>query len=237
MTRGILWEGSSPVDGAPIVAIATDGSKNAKTGPMIQVWILRADIAPHDAVESGDDASICGTCPMRGNASKGVGRACYVRVSEAPLSVYRAYKRGAYQRIEPSALAGQSVRLGAYGDPAMLPEYLVREIHACARLVTGYTHQWRAPWAAWTRGMLMASCDSQRDEDTAVKAGWATFRVGLRDGSDRGASLMCPSEYGAKCSTCGVCSGRAHVSVYIPAHGAGAGFVPAERLSKKGKAA
>ena len=57
----ILYEGPSGIDGAPIVVIATgfaNSSANAKTGDMIQTWIIRSDIAPHHAVKSGDDASI-----------------------------------------------------------------------------------------------------------------------------------------------------------------------------------
>ena len=37
--RGILWEGESPLTGAPIVAIATP-TVNRKTGPMVQVCPL-----------------------------------------------------------------------------------------------------------------------------------------------------------------------------------------------------
>ena len=65
----ILWEGASLIDGAPIVVIATgfaSRSTNRKTGGMVQTYILRRDIDPVSAVQSGDDASICGDCPHRG---------------------------------------------------------------------------------------------------------------------------------------------------------------------------
>lgn len=42
----VLYEGPSVLDGAPIVAIATMSTKNAKTGAMVQTWILRANMAP-----------------------------------------------------------------------------------------------------------------------------------------------------------------------------------------------
>lgn len=64
----ILYEGPSVLDGAPIVAVLTglkDKSKNPKTGPMLQVWIMRSDIAPHLAQQSGQDDSVCGDCPLR----------------------------------------------------------------------------------------------------------------------------------------------------------------------------
>ena len=36
----ILYEGPSALDGAPIVVIATMETSNAKTGAMVQTWIL-----------------------------------------------------------------------------------------------------------------------------------------------------------------------------------------------------
>jgi hypothetical protein len=65
----ILYRGPSMIDGKPIVAIATgydNESVNQKTGAMAQVWILRDDIAPIEAAQRGEDASICGQCPHRG---------------------------------------------------------------------------------------------------------------------------------------------------------------------------
>jgi hypothetical protein len=67
----VIWEGPSPVDGAPLVAIVTgvssqDLSGNVKTGAMLQTWILRRDISPRAAVDSGADISICGKCKHRG---------------------------------------------------------------------------------------------------------------------------------------------------------------------------
>jgi len=62
----VLYEGPSMLDGAPIVVIATgfaERSGNAKTGSMIQTWILRADVPPHHAFSSEDGASVCGDCP------------------------------------------------------------------------------------------------------------------------------------------------------------------------------
>ena len=56
----VLWEGASPMTGEPIVAIVTAvraASKNAKTGWMHQLWILRSDIPPHEAFKQGLDAA------------------------------------------------------------------------------------------------------------------------------------------------------------------------------------
>ena len=59
-TSFIIYSGPSELDGAPIIVVATFASKNSKTGDMVQVWIMRADIAPHLAKHSGADSSICG---------------------------------------------------------------------------------------------------------------------------------------------------------------------------------
>jgi len=56
----IVYQGPSMIDGAPIVAIVTGltrKSKNEKTGNMAQVFILRADMSPLQAIASGADGS------------------------------------------------------------------------------------------------------------------------------------------------------------------------------------
>ena len=50
----ILYQGPSLLDGAPIVVILTFSTDNAKTGDMLQTWILRADMPPTVAIQSGD---------------------------------------------------------------------------------------------------------------------------------------------------------------------------------------
>jgi hypothetical protein len=69
MLNLILYDGPSAIDGAPIVAILTglaNASRNTGTGDMLQIYIIRSDIAPEAARHTGADASICGDCPMRG---------------------------------------------------------------------------------------------------------------------------------------------------------------------------
>ena len=67
-TGVILYQGASALDGAPIVVIAnriTAASTNAKTGAMIQTFIIRSDIDPLTALKTGFDASVCGDCQHR----------------------------------------------------------------------------------------------------------------------------------------------------------------------------
>lgn len=63
-----LWRGPSRLTGDPVVCLVTGlqaPSSNAKTGPMLQTWILAQDEAPHVAQASGADEAVCGDCPMR----------------------------------------------------------------------------------------------------------------------------------------------------------------------------
>src|SRR5678815_3837756 len=87
ISSAIVWQGASRLTGDPIVAIVTGlgarKSKNGKTGPMAQVFILRADMAPTDAVKLAKDDAICGGCKHRGFVTiawglvRMMGRSCY----------------------------------------------------------------------------------------------------------------------------------------------------------------
>lgn len=231
----ILWEGASLLDGAPIVVIATgfaQKSSNRKTGGMVQTYILRRDIDPVSAVQSGDDASICGDCPHRGTSlnNKNSGRTCYVNVGQGALAVYRAYKRNAYPLWDGYGVNGRMVRLGTYGDPAAAPAHVWEAITRDASGHTGYTHQWRSPAFSYLKSLCMASADSPADAVLAQSMGWRTFRVGMwgeveRDRAGLNESLCPASEQAGKkltCETCLACDGAGTAkrgSIFIPAHG------------------
>jgi hypothetical protein len=91
----ILDEFDSPIDGKPCVAILTLKSDNRKTGDVCQVWILRRDVKPTDAINAGEDVSICGNCPHRKGNSYSGKRTCYVRMT-GPNAVWKAYKAKKY---------------------------------------------------------------------------------------------------------------------------------------------
>lgn len=252
----ILWRGASLLDGKQIVCIATgfrSASENTKTGAMIQTWILRADVEPHIAVKTGEDSSVCGACPHRGNAlgDRNEGRACYVLVHNAPLAVYRAWKRNAYpdspwegtrlsdrfarERLEALG-TGRRIRIGAYGDPAAVPTWVWSALVSRATNYTGYTHQHETCDPA-LKEFCMASVDSQWEHRAAKRAGWRTFWV-VPQGSPLTASVgrarqtglvICPAseERGKRttCDKCGLCQGtntKTSLDIVIAAHGAGA---------------
>lgn len=232
----ILWEGKSAIDGAPIMLIATGlktSSVNEKTGALVQTWILRSDITPQEAVDSGADESICGACPHRGIVVNGKNekRSCYVTIFQAPRNIFQTAKRGVYDRVKGdkarAMLAGRNVRLGAYGDPAAVPFHVWNRILADSARGTGYTHQWKDCDSRFAR-YCMASADSQQEAREAQAMGYRTFRVGTKAESIvQGAEFLCPAskEAGQKtncaaCLACGGTSGPNRASVFIPAHGA-----------------
>lgn len=232
----ILWEGKSAIDGAAILLIATGlkaSSRNEKTGHLVQTWILRADMTPQEAVDTGADSSICGDCPHRGIVvnGKNESRSCYVTVFQAPRNIYKTAMAGKYDRASladgAAMLAGRNVRLGAYGDPAAVPFEVWQALLAQAAKGTGYTHQWQKCDTRFAE-YCMASADSVEQGESARAMGYRTFRVGTRAESIvKGLEFLCPAskEAGQKtnCAACLACGGLSspnRASVFIPAHGA-----------------
>jgi hypothetical protein len=237
----VLWEGRSLFDRQPIVGIVTGlvrPSENPKTGPMLQTWILRQNTHPAQAIRLGLDRSICGGCPLRGRVTRdadgyrNVGRACYVRVHQAPTQVWRCYRAGDYPRFNPAQhldlFFGRSLRLGAYGDPTAIPLAAWLPILRVIHRHTGYTHAWReARFQEWTQ-WLMASCDNAAEASLARARGWNYFRVTPDWPEAREGEIVCPAsdEAGKRttCDHCGRCGGTrapGRLDVVIRVHGVG----------------
>ena len=228
----IAYEGPSLYDGNPIVVLVQTGSSNRKTGDMVQTYILRSDIDPITASRTGEDKAICGDCPHMGKAHDGdkgqaLERTCYVTLAHGPLGKYKAYKRGAYahaighDKIRALGL-GRMVRLGTYGDPSAVPQYLWDSLTSACDGWTAYTHGAVNP----APDMIMTSAESASQAHKAWAKGERTFRViaGL-DSLIKGKEVLCPAseEAGkrATCATCKLCAGASvkGKSVAIVAHG------------------
>ncbi len=235
----IIYRGPSLLDGAPIVVIATglkNSSANAKTGDMIQTWIIRDDLKPWDAVKTGADASICGDCKHRGHIVDGKvkGRTCYVTVFQAPTSIYNAFRRGTYPDLTGADLgklaAGRNVRIGAYGDPAAVPVNVWERLAFQAKTTTGYTHQWKTPANDALKYLTMASADTATEQAEAVAKGWRTFRVKKPQDHQLKGEVVCPSTtVGLSCADCGACKGKkgpnpmkGHIVINVHGNGAAA---------------
>lgn len=216
------------IDGNPIVCIVTDPDQarlNRKTQRVIQTYILHQNIDPIEAIQTGQDDTICGDCIHRENTQGR--RSCYVQVWSAPRNVWLAYKRGKYRKTtSPKWLFAQEiVRLGAYGDPAAVPIEVWDDALEYTKATIGYTHQWRrCPQGLkqWT----MASVEKQEELSLARKLGWRTFRVRLPEDDLWNNEIMCPAseEAGhktncAECRACGGLNSKAKCDIAIVVHG------------------
>ena len=197
-------------------------SDNRKTGDMIQIWILVKSVSPTEAIRTGLDRLICGSCVHRGDGA-GKGRSCYVNVGQAPQGIWKAWKAGRYSPLRSlEVFTGRKVRFGAYGDPTHIPLPLALAIAGVSSGWTGYTHQWRKPSLQPWKTLLMASVDSIAELVIARSLGWSTFRVGSE--ASVGESLCASERVGTPCAECLLCAGARGglESVHIPPHGTGA---------------
>jgi hypothetical protein len=243
MNGFVLYRGPSEIDGQPIICIATgleDGGSNTKTGPMIQIYILRADMNPLQAVQTGDDGAICGDCPHRGRIitdpitglRKNVERSCYVTLMHGPRVIWDGYQRGIYPDVKLTKarklMARRTVRVGAYGDPGAVPLSVWEVALDQVAELNGYTHLWRK--FPLLSAFCMASCDNEADRAEAKARGFRTYRVRGKDEPKLDGEGLCPAskELGktVQCAQCMLCGGartKAKADITIIAHGTGAG--------------
>lgn len=228
LNSAVFYEGASQLTGAPIVGVLTGlaiPSRNAKTGDMLQAWMLAADQSPREAIERGKDDAICGDCSLRGDGV--YGRGCYVTFWQAPLRIWLALPK--MPRIGPGMLSHrlrhEYVRLGAYGDPTAIPVETWTTLLRSAAGAIGYTQQWKVCDDGY-RAFLMASVLSTVDQADAVARGWRTYRV--RGPLDRllPGEVVCPAsneaDHKLSCAECMLCSGAAsdrRANPVIIAHG------------------
>jgi hypothetical protein len=224
---------------------------NAKTGAMIQSYIMRSDIDPQEAARIGSDKSACGDCGHRPFLIKqAIERGedpeatCYVNLAHGPRVCFEAYKRGSYRQATLAEaaeyVAGLPLRIGSYGDPGapIDADAIWHRLAAVASERTGYTHRWQDTGAG-LKGICMASVDSVDERDTAMSIGWASFRVAstVEDARDRiRGEAQCPAsvEAGHKvtCSTCPFkCDGETGGRVIIDHGPGGVGRAMGRKLS------
>ena len=224
MPNGVtLRVGASHLDGAEIATIAVFGSvvgtsvPNKKTGAMVQIYYLRTDLNPQDAISQGLDGSICGDCPLSwAKAKKGDAR-CYVLPFHAPARVFEQWQKGKYPQLDEmkpkqrqlvmEILASVPIRLGAYGDPACDQDTLQMLVK---RKCTGYTHQWRE--YPHLNQWLMASIDSIDEYQEAKQLGFRTYRH-TTESLMLDSEIQCPHDtHEVECVSCLLCNGARHAS-------------------------
>jgi hypothetical protein len=230
----IIYRGPSLLDDKPIVVVTiTKESKNAKTGNLVQTYILADNgKSPVQSAKDLDDVSVCGDCKHR----RGTGGACYVNLGQGARSVMDGVMRDIYPRATPAQVSrivsGRKVRLGTYGDPMAVPVWVWENLVSEADSHTGYTHQWDSNKPViksmqilhpdqydGIRALCMASVDTEDEWFEATYQGWRTFRVRTAGDEKANTEFVCPaSEEAGKrklCADCMACDGAGEDDVRI----------------------
>lgn len=208
--------------GQECVVQVQHGSANTKTGDSVQVWILPKSWVFEGEKAMMDDEASCMDCPH----SKQKNRSCYVRKGFAEYglkskvkSLFSAQKEGRLDilpidqlvPLEGDKVKGKFIRFGAYGEPVLLGENVVKSLVSLASNFTGYTHQWHIAKYDWARKYFMASVETEALMNKANSVGFRTFRVRSKSDLITDKEVVCPAskEAGRKvtCNNCALCKG------------------------------
>ena len=173
-TGYVVWEGPSRWDTTPIGLILTLRSENTATGDVVQSWILPRDVKPSQAVKGGQDEGVCGTCNLRPR----LGGDCYVNCVHGADPVWGKWRRGGYPAGLPPHVP--DLRIGAWGDPAMVPLRVWEKLLKRTGKWNGYTHRWKDIGREYR--FCMASTETEQEYWQAKELGFRSFRV--RDKGD-----------------------------------------------------
>lgn len=208
---------SVPVEAAMWVGT----TRNTKTGDVPTLYIGR------DREES---KASCKGCPL---LESGDCYAQYGTPAQGHASMIKAAKRGKLYTLKAALLkskrSAKMARFGAIGDPAALGiDYIKKAVGVIRDFgmdAVGYTHHWeRAPEFA---GVLMASCDSIEQADTAIDMGYRAAVVLPWDHEGRFTTpagrkgIVCPAITGGiTCNECRLCDGsKSGPVIGFPDHG------------------
>jgi len=148
-------------------------SSNAKTGDIPTAWI---------GTTREESLATCATvaCPLLS--------VCYAQRGTAALAHSSMAKRiatrgtGGYsigEALERRHASARAVRIGALGEAGILPAAWWHGVRAAAAAedlaVLAYTHAWRS--RPWLRAHAMASVESLRTADDALRRGFSAFVV------------------------------------------------------------
>lgn len=211
-----LYRGPSVLDGSPIIVVLIFRSLNDKTGDMMQLYIMRADMSPLEASKRKLDAAICGNCSLRHS----LGGACYVVLIHGPLVVYKAWKAGKYPAYTPEhdrRIASRKVRLGAYGDPAAVPYSVLEKLTATALGFTGYTHQLKHKnFDPRVLQFCQVSTDTRKQTEQAHAAGNGSYRIVTDKAHALSFETECLADsHGLECRDCMKCDGSSHIFIIV----------------------
>lgn len=98
------------------------------------------------------------------------------------------------------------VRFGAYGEPVLMPEYVIETLSKLSKY-TGYSHAYKK--YPNLHKYFMASVHTVKEQKQANKIGFRTFRIGLDDVIKGEISCPASKEVGklTNCISCKLCQG------------------------------
>lgn len=192
--------------------------ENSKTGhgPLTLNTYHIAKEQVYGAIE--DDHRNCMGCPL----SRQNGGGCYTHKGPMNLGLrqmIRALKRKEVVDYNREQVLGfiryiapyiEYVRFGAYGEPVLLGEEVLKAIVDVApkQSHTGYTHQWRNTRYQWASKYLRASTHNVAESFESMANGWLPYMASdyLPEGF-----INCPASKEAgnrtTCAECGLCHG------------------------------
>jgi hypothetical protein len=136
-----------------------------------------------------------------------------VKVLHGPSPVYRAYKRGSYEKLSDAHLPmfkDRILRAGSYGEPTALPISVWQPLIEQSKSVLCYTHRWKDCDPRWSN-YSMASVDSEEERLEALSNGWRTFRVRTPEQPLMKGEFVCPASeeegFRLQCEDCKSCRG------------------------------
>ena len=161
------------------------------------------------------DESNCLDCPYSGNSGSGK---CYTHKFQQYtgfLSMLRSIKANQLTPLTSQKreaiikmCTGSYVRFGTYGEPSLVPLYLIRQMAEASSTWTGYTHQYLKPWAKEYGQYFMASAHNQYDAHVAHDKSYRSFIASQNNDED---AVSCPASkeagFKSNCASCGLCSG------------------------------
>lgn len=161
------------------------------------------------------DESNCLDCPYSGNSGSGK---CYTHKFQQYtgfLSMLRSIKANQLTPLTSQKCdvitkmcTGSYVRFGTYGEPSLVPLYLIRLMAEASSTWTGYTHQYTKPWAKEYGQYFMASAHNQYDAHVARNKSYRSFIASQNNSED---AVSCPASkeagFKSNCASCGLCSG------------------------------
>ena len=239
----VLFNAVSQLNGDRIKVYWSQTSSNSKTGNIPNINFMPDNVKPTDSVKSGDDASVCGNCPLRpiNFNPKTHDKPCYLNLGFGQNSIFNADGRGNIPSFnwEAKTILEDIIRIGTWGDSASLEKSLLLQIVKLAKRVVNYTHQWELKKFNFLKAFSMASVHTVADKIKANKLGFRTFRTikplpfadhvkhinkGKNYAKDLQADeILCPNfvNDSVKCKQCGLCCGdqiKSRVNIVNPSH-------------------